>query len=101
MQTGFSGDRPIDLDAIIEQAAAERPGKPIRIRLQPMVLLASNSRGGQYQGWKDVRWTVECDTPAEAFALREAMRSFFRALGRGGPDAVMAALEPVGRESAA
>src|SRR5262245_66571929 len=102
MQTDFSGDpRPVDLDAIIQEAAAEREGKPIRIRLQPMILRAAPNRGGQYQAWKDVRWTIECDAPDEAFALRDAMRAFFAALGRGGPEAVIAALTPIGKESAA
>lgn len=98
MQTDFSGDpRPPKLagDTIIEEAAAERPGKPIRLRLQPSVLRPRGSRA-QYQAWRNLRWTIECDTPAEAFAFRDALRAFFAAMGRGGPEAVVAALAPVG-----
>jgi hypothetical protein len=101
MQTDFSGDpRPIKHDTIIEEAAIERAGKAIRIRFQPLVFRLDRARGGQYQAWKEVRWTVECDTPAEAFALRDALRAFFAALGRGGAGAVIAALTGVVAEPA-
>ena len=41
-----------------------------------------------------MRWTLEVDTPAEALAVRDAMRVFFSALASDGPAAVAAALSP-------
>jgi hypothetical protein len=79
-----------DADRPITEAAEERPGKPIRVRVQPMIL----RRGGQYNAWKDVRWTLDCETPEEAFAVREAMRLFFAALASAGPHAVITLLTP-------
>lgn len=97
MQTDYSGDPPKDPDVVIRDAASERSGKPIRLRIQPQVLRADATRGGQYQFWKDVRWTVECDTADEVFAFRDALRTFFTALGRSGPEGVTHALAAAGR----
>lgn len=82
MKSGFARDLA-DQDGPIEQAIANSPGKPIRLRIQPMVLIA-----GQYRAWKDVRWTLECETADEAFETRDAMREFFSALADIGPGAV-------------
>jgi hypothetical protein len=84
MQTEFN-QRKLDMDRSIKQAAAERPGKPIRLRLQPMVLRSVGPKGGQYHAWKDVRWLVECDNAAEAYATRDALRAFFDTLAVIGP----------------
>jgi hypothetical protein len=89
MQSEFVRDLK-DQNRPIEEAHADRPGKPLKIRIQPMILTAR-----QYRAWRDVRWTLECDTPAEAFAVRDTMRVFFTALASRGPAAVAAALAAV------
>jgi hypothetical protein len=86
MQSEFARDLK-DQDRPIAEAYADRPGKPLKIRIQPMILTAR-----QYRAWKDVRWTLDCDTPAEAFAVRDAMRLFFEALTSCGPAPVSATL---------
>jgi hypothetical protein len=76
-----------DQDRPIQLAAQERPGKPIRLRFQPTVL-----QGGQYRVWRDVRWTLDCETPEEAFGVRDALRALFRALTAVGTDRTINAL---------
>jgi hypothetical protein len=96
MQSEFARDLA-DQDRPIEQALVERPGKPLKLRIQPMILHAR-----QYRAWKDVRWTLECADAAEAAAVRDAMRVFFTALAERGPAAVSAALlAPDGKERVA
>ena len=106
MQTDYSGDPVFDIDRVIYDAAKERKGRPIRVRLQPTILRTREGEGysassGQYKAWKDVRWTIECGTPKEVFQLRDALRAFFKAIGRGGVKATIAALATVGAEEAA
>ena len=43
---------------------------------------------------------MECDDAAEAFAVRDALRLFFTALGQVGPEAVRAALAQATKEAA-
>ena len=64
----------------------------MRLRIQPMVLRKGKGRGGQYHGWRQVAWTLECDSAAEAYAVRDAMQVFFETMSRCGPKAVHAAL---------
>jgi hypothetical protein len=92
MQSEFIRDLA-DKDGPIAAAAKERDGKPIRLRIQPMVLRAVKGRGAQYHAWKDVRWTVECDSPAEAYAVRDALLAFFPALSRAGAKTVIKLLK--------
>ena len=75
----------------IEAAIAERPGKPLRIRVQPMILRTAKGRA-QYRAWRDVSWTLELDSASEAAALSEVMRAFFLALNERGLEAVSAML---------
>lgn len=89
-----------DPDQPIREALAERPGKAVKIRVQPMLLRQANGRG-QYQAWKQVRWTLDCDTAAEALSIREALKAFFAAMQRCGPQAVLAALAKAVQEAAA
>jgi hypothetical protein len=89
-----------DPDQPVLDALAERPGKPLKIRVQPMLLRMTSGRG-QYQSWKQVRWTLDCDTAEEAFAIRDALRSFFETMSRCGPRAVHAALAKLAKEAAA
>jgi len=85
MQSEFARDLA-DQDRPVEEAAAERPGKPIRVRIQPTIFRVESR--GQYRAWRDVHWTLECESPAEVFALRDAMRAFFQALPQLGPATV-------------
>jgi len=106
MQTEYSGDPVFDVDQPVYEAVKERKGRPIRIRLQPQILRTREGEGyttssAYYQFWKEVRWTIECGTPKEVFQLRDALRAFFKALGRGGVKATMAALDTVPEEEAA
>ena len=75
-----------DQTQIIKDAAAERGGQ-VRVRFQPQVL-----QGGQYRVWRDVRWTMTCESAPEAFALRDALKAFFKALTVAGPARVAQAL---------
>jgi hypothetical protein len=83
MQSEFNREK-VDLNRSIREAAKERPGKPIKLRIQPMVLRSVDGKGGQYHAWKDVRWMLTFDSPAEAYAMREALRAFFDTVGRVG-----------------
>ena len=77
-----------DLDAPLREALANRPGKPLRLRIQPSILQAN----GTYKGWRSVSWSLEVDDMAEAKALQGAMEHFFRTTATCGPQAVEAAL---------
>lgn len=88
MLTEYSKD-VTDPDQIIRDAEKERPGQPIKLRFQPMVL----RKTGQYQGWKQVAWTLECDNGAEVFSMRNALAVFFQALSRIGPAQVIKVLQ--------
>jgi hypothetical protein len=85
----------VDPDQPVRDAFTERPGKPLKIRVQPMLLRATGGKG-QYQAWKQVRWTLDCDSPAEALAVKAALRAFFEAMVTHGPEAVHAALSKAG-----
>ena len=95
MQSDFSRDLA-DPDQPVHDAEGERPGQPIKIRVQPMIL----GKGGQYRSWKQVRWTLECDNAAEALVVRDAMEVFFQVLSRSGPEAVRAILKAAARDAA-
>ena len=83
MQSAFAQDAADDRRAV-EQAAAERPGKPILIRIHPTIF-----RDGQYHSWKGVHWKLEVDSPTEAVELRDALQAFFQAVVAAGPHAVI------------
>ena len=74
MDVNYSGDVS-QLDERVREAAAERPGQPVRLRVQP-----SMRRGdGRYTSWQGVVWRIDCPTAEDAIALKEAMRAFFTA----------------------
>lgn len=85
------------LDEPIYEAAAERPGLPIRIRLQPSIFRrpADGTVSGQHRSWVNVSWVLECSDVAEALALRQAMQIFFEAVGQEGPATIA---ERIGRK---
>ena len=85
-----------DLDHIDEplyEAAGERPGQPVRIRLQPSVFRKLPGEQSQHRAWAGVSWTLDCRDVQEAIALREALRVFFEKVGQRGPEAVAALLQ--------
>jgi hypothetical protein len=90
MEVTYSAAVNLSLDQPVHDAQAERPGKPIRIRLQPTIfrLREGGASAGQQQAWAGVSWIIECQSAAEAIELREALRRFFDAVGRIGPAAV-------------
>lgn len=80
---------PEDQDALVHTAFAERPDKPLRLRLQPDIFrLNQRSARGRYDAWKGVHWTVELATPGEAVALKDALRLFFDVAEEIGADGV-------------
>lgn len=98
MKSAFARDLA-DQDRPILAAASERPGKPILVRLQPMILRGArgDETQGSYRAWKDVRWTLECETPEEVFAVRDALRAFFQVINAHGPEATTRALAAAGK----
>lgn len=94
MQTQYGQDR--DDVQPLRDALAERPGRPIRLRLQPTIQRAAAAKRSQYQVWPDVSWTVDCDSVEEAVAFREALRAFFVAIAHEGADALTARLQRKG-----
>ena len=95
MLTSFIQDR-VDDTTFVREAFAERPGKPLKIRVQPMVLRNSDTQRSQYRSWPDVSWTLQCESVEEAFELREAMRTFFAALAARGTKKVLRELNKNG-----
>jgi hypothetical protein len=93
MQMSYSAD--VDhIDEPLQDADTERKaGETIRIRVQPSIFRRTL---GQHRMWAGVSWTVDCQTMAEAIALREAMRAFFEAAARIGPRELQTALEALG-----
>ena len=89
----YSGDAG-DLDRSAYAAAAERPGRPVRIRIQPSLFRArdASTPGNNYVGWRGVSWTLECPTAEDAIQVRKAMQAFFAAVRLHGARAVEKAL---------
>lgn len=81
MDVAYSAASRDELDRPAYEAQAERPDKPVRLRIQPTLLRTE----GQHQAWPGVSWTVECQDAEETIAVREALRAFFEALGVQGP----------------
>jgi hypothetical protein len=96
MQTVFVQDKPkpepYREDTPIREALAERPGKPVKIRIQPAIWRLVGDTRGQYRAWREVSWMIECENAEEALALRDVMRAFFLKLGEEGPHAIEARL---------
>jgi hypothetical protein len=92
MQTNYKTDARQDPDRMVTEAFKERPGKPVKLRIQPFIFRSGFGRGGQYRAWPEVTWMVDCDTVQEVFLLRDVLRAFFRALTTHGPSVVLARL---------
>jgi len=82
---------PEDPDKQIYEAFEGRSN--VRLRLQPDLYYANEGERGAYVTWKGVHWKVGCSTPGEAIAFKNALRAFFVACGRSGPDRVQHLLE--------
>lgn len=83
----------INLDQPALDAQAERPDRPLRLRIQPTLL---RQKAGQtianHQSWPGVSWTLECQTADEAIQVRKALTTFLAALNQHGAVAVDKAL---------
>jgi len=82
-----------DPDAPAYAAQAERPDRPIKLRVQPTLLrLRAGQGGAHHRAWHGVSWTIECRDAEEVLGVRDALAAFFRALVTEGPQAVQARL---------
>lgn len=93
MQVIYSGTE-IDLDQPAHEAELERPGQPVRLRVQPSILRKPAGAAGGHRAWPGVSWMIECRDAQEAIAVREALHAFFTALTQHGAAAVQRALTP-------
>lgn len=78
------------------EAAETRPGKPIRLRMQPQLyfhLANKQYRTGAFLSWRSVYWNVLCPTVADALKVRDALGSLFKALAVLDADEVIAILD--------
>ncbi len=88
MEINYSAETQ-DIDKPAFEAQAERPDKPLRIRVQPTLLrIKPGSETGSHQAWPGVSWTLECKDAEEAIAVREGLRLFFSVVATFGPIAV-------------
>jgi hypothetical protein len=87
------------IDNALEQAAIERPGEALRIRVQPAILRKPTGKSGNFKAWKNLHWMVELTDVNEGRAFREALNAFFYVAGQQGIGAVhqtlMSLLPPV------
>lgn len=87
----YSGERVYSPDATPIEALKTRPGLPLVIRIQPQVYYGGGHRG-RYLAWKSVYWNLELPGLKAAQEFREALQTFFVAVGRDGAPRVQAAL---------
>ena len=94
MEISYSADTP-DVDKPAFDAQAERPSRPIRMRVQPTLLRVNPGESvGNHRSWSGVSWTLECRTAEEAIGVRDALQAFFAAISVHGAEAVRKALTP-------
>jgi len=70
----------------------ERPGEPIRIRIQPAIMRQRQTTGTGYFAWKRLHFTLEVNDVAEGRGFREALSAFFYVAQQKGIAAVHDAL---------
>lgn len=77
------------IDQPLEFAATERPGQPIRLRVQPAILRKLEGKDVQnFQAWKNLHWMIELVDVGEGRMFREALSAFFLIAGSQGIGAV-------------
>jgi len=79
------------LDQPAYAAEQERPGKPIRVRIAPLIFRLREgdpTSAGQYKAWTDVSWIVECAHATDAINLRDTLRLLFAQMAEHGIDLV-------------
>ncbi len=77
------------IDKPIEDAAAERPGEPIRIRLQPAIMRkAPGAKTVDFKAWRQLHWMLELPSLDEARAFRETLGLLFLMIDQHGIGAV-------------
>lgn len=90
MQVNYSADTS-ELDQPAIEAASERPGKSIRVRI-PLLLFrlrdGETPSAGVYRSWNNVSWIIECTDADEALALRDGLAAFFDRIKHEGIAAV-------------
>lgn len=92
MEITYSADT-VDLDKSAFDAQAERPDRPLRLRIQPTLLrVAPGETMGNHRSWQGVSWSLECRTAEEAIGVRVALEAFFGAVAQHGTTAVEKAL---------
>lgn len=96
MQVNYSADVST-IDQPPYDAKAERPDKPIRIRI-PLLLFrlraGATPGNGSYRTWNDVSWILECQSVEEALRVRDTLQLFFAWVGKDGIDTVHSYLTP-------
>ena len=74
------------------EAAQERPGKPIRLRVPLLVFRLhpppSRPGTGAYRTWNNVSWILECESVNEALAVRDTLQQVFSMIRMHGIDHV-------------
>lgn len=81
------------VDKALELAAMERPGQPIRIRIQPAILRKPADRpASNFQAWKNLHWMVGVKDVSEGQLFREALSAFFQVTAEQGISVVHHAL---------
>jgi DNA gyrase/topoisomerase IV subunit A len=98
IQMAITLDKPEigDENRSVKDAAESRPGLPIRFRVQPQLyfqLQNKRYRTGAFLSWKHVYWNLTCDGVEEAIAVKNALHSFFAALGAVSPGEVQFMLD--------
>jgi len=100
IKTGYGRDLQDDRKQL-RDAFAARKGKAIKLRIQPLIYQGDPEGGrGNYKPWRDVSWTIDCETVEEAMTFRDVLKAVFERLGEERPAAVLARLK-VKREGAA
>lgn len=78
---------PIDQSLI--DAAKERPGEELRIRVQPAILRRPRGQtANNFQAWKNLHWMITVTDVTEGRAFREALSAFFYLASQQGIGAV-------------
>jgi hypothetical protein len=92
MEITYSAD-VVDIDSPAFAAQAERPDRPLRLRIQPTLLrVLPGETTGNHRSWSGVSWTLECPTAADAIEVRNALQAFFEACAQHGASRVEHAL---------